>query len=261
MLDRREYDIVNQIIKDIYRLKDSRHMRRTVLETLRTILKYDMAVFSLGKRKRKDSILVDCVVVSDFDKSVEDEFIYLSETDYSLSDYASWIFHIPETIVYRDSDLVNPELMKKTLYYTDYLLAYNLPYLSGISLVHDQEFVGALTLYRKGKHGDFSDKEMYILQYLSEHLEVRLAEEKNQNDNYRKNVSYVLKSSYGLTSREIEILRWIFKGKSNGEISDTLGISSYTVKKHISNIYDKLSVSSRSQLVQFILDNEFMDLL
>ena len=52
-----------------------------------------------------------------------------------------------------------------------------------------------------------------------------------------------------LTSRELEVLRWISKGKSNREISDLLGISAITLKSHISKLYRKLNVQSRSEAV------------
>jgi DNA-binding CsgD family transcriptional regulator len=49
-----------------------------------------------------------------------------------------------------------------------------------------------------------------------------------------------------LTSREIEILRWISDGKTNPEIAITLGISPRTVQKHVEHLFVKLNVSSRT---------------
>jgi len=52
-----------------------------------------------------------------------------------------------------------------------------------------------------------------------------------------------------LTTREIEILRWVSEGKSNHQIGDTLSISPLTVKNHIQNILKKLEVQNRAQAV------------
>ncbi|HSB02379.1 MAG TPA: LuxR C-terminal-related transcriptional regulator, partial [Anaerolineales bacterium] len=52
-----------------------------------------------------------------------------------------------------------------------------------------------------------------------------------------------------LTSREVEILKFIEAGCSNQEIAEKLVISNATVKRHISNIYAKLGVKSRTQAV------------
>lgn len=52
-----------------------------------------------------------------------------------------------------------------------------------------------------------------------------------------------------LTVREIEILSLLQNGLSNKDISDKLYISVETVKYHIKNIYIKLQISSRSELL------------
>ena len=52
-----------------------------------------------------------------------------------------------------------------------------------------------------------------------------------------------------LTPRELEVLQLITVGDSNQMIADKLVITVRTVKKHTSNIYGKLSASSRTQAV------------
>jgi DNA-binding CsgD family transcriptional regulator len=49
-----------------------------------------------------------------------------------------------------------------------------------------------------------------------------------------------------LSARELEILREIAAGRTNREIAIALGISERTVDRHVSNIFAKLAVSSRS---------------
>ena len=55
-----------------------------------------------------------------------------------------------------------------------------------------------------------------------------------------------------LTMREFEIASLISSGKSNSEIASVCGISLGTVKKTISNIYSKLGIHSRSELVRLV---------
>jgi LuxR family transcriptional regulator, maltose regulon positive regulatory protein len=55
--------------------------------------------------------------------------------------------------------------------------------------------------------------------------------------------------SVPLTVREVEVLKLIETGCSNQDIADQLVISMPTVKRHISNIYAKLGVESRTQAV------------
>ena len=52
-----------------------------------------------------------------------------------------------------------------------------------------------------------------------------------------------------LTAREMEILRLIADGEGNKSIAYLLQISEHTVKFHISSIFQKLHVSSRTEAV------------
>ena len=56
-----------------------------------------------------------------------------------------------------------------------------------------------------------------------------------------------------LSDREIEVLERIAQGGSNKEIADHLGISTQTVKNHISSILRKLSLNDRTQAVLYAL--------
>ena len=52
-----------------------------------------------------------------------------------------------------------------------------------------------------------------------------------------------------LTQRELEILRMVAEGLRNKSIADRLGISEGTVKVHLHNIYEKLGVNGRVDLL------------
>ncbi len=52
-----------------------------------------------------------------------------------------------------------------------------------------------------------------------------------------------------ITAREFRVLHLIAEGKANKEIAETLGISDATVKAHITNLFDKLKVSSRTEAI------------
>jgi len=63
-----------------------------------------------------------------------------------------------------------------------------------------------------------------------------------------------LARKYGISSREREIIELILKGKSNKEIEDKLFISFSTVKNHIYNIYQKMGINSRGQLMVMVMN-------
>ncbi len=58
-----------------------------------------------------------------------------------------------------------------------------------------------------------------------------------------------------LTEREVEVLRLIAAGLSNAEVGRRLYISPRTVNSHLTRIYDKLDVSSRSAATRFAYEH------
>jgi DNA-binding NarL/FixJ family response regulator len=50
-----------------------------------------------------------------------------------------------------------------------------------------------------------------------------------------------------LTGRELEVLRLVAAGSTNGEIARTLWVTEQTVKFHLSNVYRKLEVGNRTE--------------
>lgn len=56
-----------------------------------------------------------------------------------------------------------------------------------------------------------------------------------------------------LTKREVEILKLIAEGHSHKEASDKLLISNYTINQHLKNIYKKLGVHSKKELIQKVV--------
>jgi LuxR family maltose regulon positive regulatory protein len=53
-----------------------------------------------------------------------------------------------------------------------------------------------------------------------------------------------------LSERELEVLQHVARGLSNQEIADKLFLSAGTVKRNMSNIYQKLDVHSRTQALE-----------
>jgi DNA-binding NarL/FixJ family response regulator len=61
-----------------------------------------------------------------------------------------------------------------------------------------------------------------------------------------------------LTPREIDILRLVATGRTNRAIGDELVISEKTVARHVSNIFDKLGVSSRAAATAYAYDHRLL---
>ncbi|MBZ5565007.1 MAG: response regulator transcription factor [Acidobacteriia bacterium] len=66
------------------------------------------------------------------------------------------------------------------------------------------------------------------------------------------------KKTFGLTPRELEIVAVIVAGYTNKEVAQKFSISEDTVKRHLTNIFDKLGVSNRLELALFALKNSLV---
>jgi two-component system, NarL family, nitrate/nitrite response regulator NarL len=63
---------------------------------------------------------------------------------------------------------------------------------------------------------------------------------------------------YGLTPRELDIIARIAGGRTNREVSRDCAMSERTVKHHLTNIFDKVGVSTRLELAVFALDHQLV---
>jgi DNA-binding NarL/FixJ family response regulator len=52
---------------------------------------------------------------------------------------------------------------------------------------------------------------------------------------------------HSLTVRELEVLRLVCEGRTNGRVAEELSVSEQTVKFHLCNVYRKLGVGNRTE--------------
>ena len=62
----------------------------------------------------------------------------------------------------------------------------------------------------------------------------------------------------GLSSREVEVLRLAATGLTNAEVAEKLFVSSRTVDWHMSSIYRKLGLHSRTEATRFAAEHDLL---
>jgi two-component system nitrate/nitrite response regulator NarL len=65
--------------------------------------------------------------------------------------------------------------------------------------------------------------------------------------------------AFGLTPRELEIVRMVVAGCTNKEIGEQLSIGENTVKSHLTHIFNKLGASTRIELALFAAHHRLLD--
>src|SRR5580698_2602339 len=68
------------------------------------------------------------------------------------------------------------------------------------------------------------------------------------------------RKTFGLTPREMEVVGCIVEGCSNRDIAKQFGLSEETVKRHLSNTFDKTGVSTRLELAMFAIAHRLVAL-
>lgn len=61
-----------------------------------------------------------------------------------------------------------------------------------------------------------------------------------------------------LTQRELEVLRLVAQGWTDAQIAEQLVISPRTVNAHLTSIYRKIQVSSRSAATRYAIDRKLV---
>lgn len=84
--------------------------------------------------------------------------------------------------------------------------------------------------------------------FLEKLYDIAASQQKNGDTNNIK--------GYDLTGREIEIALLLLKGRTYKMIAGELFLSENTVKTHIKNIYSKLNVNSKTELVKLLMEKE-----
>ena len=65
-------------------------------------------------------------------------------------------------------------------------------------------------------------------------------------------------NKFGLTPRELDVLRLVVAGYTNKETADKYGLSEDTVKHHLTNIFDKTGASNRLELALFAIHHQIV---
>lgn len=253
MITRQDWFSINNIVLTMYSTDDDAEMMDSFLKAVRVLIPFNVGVY-LKAESDENEIRVGTPAFIGTDQNFVDEYCKFATS----SDYASPLMKMHSSIAYRDTDLLDDVRRENTVFYKEFLQKYRIPYVGGLILALHGRILGEITLYRDINSGDFKDEELEILNILRPHLDNRLYYKlcsRDADQIYSKSKQYITKcKEVNLTQRELEILELITLGYGYEEISDNLAISVNTTKKHVSNIFKKLGVSSRMELIKYFAD-------
>jgi DNA-binding CsgD family transcriptional regulator len=249
MLNEQEWNTINNILLELYTIDDIDMLSQKLMYVIRMLIPFTKGYFILLNEDQQ--IIPDRTYFLGMDTHAVEQYIY----HYYDKDYLKYLYALcVETTVYKDSNILTDEIRKSTEFYQDFLQPADIPFGCGILIIQSHHIVGIFNLFRSEKLGDFTDKELYILNALKKHIEnmIRKSSEFSRQNAAVDKCIVGASEKYALTNRESEILKLLSKGLSNNEICDRLFISLSTVKKHVYHLYTKTGVKSRTQLINLI---------
>lgn len=242
--------LLNDIVSNIYNLKNFRDMRLKILEQLRSIMPYMLSTFYLASAD-DNQFLADPVGIDIEDKELY-YYIEISDDDYSKN-----LFSSGRSMVYKESYFFPKEEFKDTGYYKRIFQPKKVKDALTLSIAVDGKFLGVITLYRNEEMPDFNDEEVFLMELLIPHLEARMSNEYS-NIVHKSSTQLevdmeTIRARYSLTDRECEILSFLVAGRAIDDICQICNISNNTMRKHTMNIYRKLDIHSRPELAKLFL--------
>lgn len=242
-----QFLLINNIIYKIYSIEDFEDMEKIFLASLKMLIHNTFSSILMADNSSDKHLLCNPVCMPEDMADIENTYLTIQDKD-----YARWSMMSGQSVIMRETDLMNEEERTETLLYKKCYKPYGLHYSIQLNLIYNSTFLGVVTLYRKKSEGDFTDNEIFILKSFIDHLCYRFSK---HSDNINKKISTAqidsLAFKYKLTNREVEVLALILDGIDNKEIADKLCISIYTLKKHIQNLYRKMNVTTKWELLKY----------
>ena len=155
---------------------------------------------------------------------------------------------------YADTDLKIAGLDQARLRAGDRFTRYQAEFFRPHGIAHEVEvfvreqgrIVAGISLLRSPDEGPFSEADLALLNKVHDFVEYtvtqfylsRLMDGEDE-----------IANRYGLTGRQIDIVRMIRNGATNDEVARQLSIGLPTVKTHLQRLFSRLAVTSRTELV------------
>lgn len=239
----KQWNLINEIALMIHKADNITDMRKSFLMILRSILDFDAASSYIAKGSNNMAEPIGFgFAKAELEKYADD----YSELD-PMNPLMDFFGNSQGAI--RTSDYAVISEVEDSEYYKLLWEPKGIRYALMMPFCVNGRWLGSVSLFRKSGKPDFSDEEMKIAGILREHMQTRLWREVHVKPNAG---AKSLAEQYYLTDKECEVIDLWINGFTDNEICETLAISKNTLKKHISNIFGKMEITSRVELLKIV---------
>lgn len=182
------------------------------------------------------------------------EHLELYRTHYIHYDFVLWYSASPKEMSIRESDLIVEKYMAESIFMKEWMEPIGAYYGAMSNIAAGGYSYGNITLYRSKEEGNFTDREIAIMETVNHHLCLRLRTlfpNGLRRNSFDRNKN-IYKITYHLTDRESEVIQLVLDGVTRKDLSKSLYISENTLKKHLNNIYSKMNVRNFEELLMIV---------
>ena len=243
-LEENEWMLLNETAYNVSFIYSFDQMRIDFLKWIRMLIRYDAATFSFVK----DGELCDTIAAE-----LSPAEVKVFEKAYEEDNPLRWILLSGRNYAYCQSDVLSLEKMEESKLYREFYKPKGLVWSMGTNIVFREDVVGLIMFFRTKGRGDFEKRDLFVMDQLQKHLAYRLYYEAKKSDSrffWAKGYQEKISRENNLTSRESELMEYALQGLANEAIAEQMKISVNTVKKHFHNLYEKMHVKNRVQLLQ-----------
>ena len=258
-LSDRDFEFFSQMIYQINSLSGYHNISTEALKQLKLVIPFDKGkIFRIRQPEPGVFEYFDPASLNPDGQTFDEQLFMKGEYDSDCLIYVA----SPWSKTFRSNDVRSEQEFLNSRLYKDVYQPQNIYYGLVSILIHRNQRVAILGLFRSKDKGDFTDRELFLLKSLAPHLELKLYSElfgarrivPDEFAEYMDELSGRYVKKFGLTKRETEVLQLLCRGCGNDEISERFGISRSTLNKHLHNLYHKLEVKNRVQLIRRYMD-------
>lgn len=246
-MEKNELLLLSDFIYQLQTAENLSMVKTICLQRLKLLIPFSYgSIFMVEKTDGTLHLADPCCFPASFEKT-EREYMKLESIDHT-----DWFIHASESMVIRESDLLKDHQRLNSPIYQKFYNHYNIYDTLQMSIAWGNKILAVLTLYRTKDDGLFKNDDVFWLQTLKKHIQYAFYVHTLKKKDEKKTDSLPqLISLYHLTRKEAEVVELIFEDYANPEIARRLQITEHTLQKHLQNIYRKLQISARWELLKF----------
>ncbi len=244
--------IYNNVLSELYRCRIYNDLGQRFLPMLKMLIPFRYASIMRSEEQCNRFYLLDPLCLpAEF---LEAERNYMRFAD---DDQTGWLSHCRQSTIFRESDLMTEQQRLSSPIYQKCYQKFDVYDSLEYGIVCNGRPLGTLSLFRGREDGPFTDDELFLLTSVGLHLNQQMDALVGKSRHQHTLDSYDLASiatKYGLTARETQLLELLTRFRNNHEIAESLQVRGSTLQKHFQNMFRKLGVTSRWEVMRLLFD-------